>query len=144
MSVDSDTRETVTRLLIRRCEGPVRAYFGGVERTVLFFAWLATAPLGERLSRGRTLREAMLELVREHTGEARPEAEAAFEAAWADGALDAVRERFRAGRRIVPFLAYQRVAAGEPAEEVALRLGLSAEEVRAYVDEVERELRRSG
>jgi hypothetical protein len=139
--MSSDTRETVSRRLIRRCEGPLRAYFGDVERTGLFFAWLATAPLGERLSRGRTLREAMRELVREHTGAVRPEAEAAFEAAWEDGALEAVRERFRAGRRIVPFLAYQQVAAGVTAEAVALRLGLNAEEVRGYVEEVERELR---
>lgn len=139
MSVD--TRETVARLLIRRCEAPLIAYFGDVGKTGLFFAWLATAPLGERLSRGRTLREAIRELLREHCGGVRVEPEAAFEAAWDEGALDAVRERFRAGRRIVPFLAYQRVAAGEAAEEVARRLGLTAEEVRGYVEEVERQLR---
>lgn len=136
-----DTRETVARLLIQRCETPLLAYFGDLGKTGLFFAWLATAPLGERLSRGRTLREAMRELLREHTGAVRPEAEAAFEAAWNLSALDAVRERFRAGRRIVPFLTYQRVAAGEAAEEVARRLGLTVEDVRMYVEEVERELR---
>lgn len=131
-------------LSVRRCEGPLLAYFGESGKVELFFAWLAAAPLGERLSRGRSPRESLLLLLREHAGEARPDAEAAFGAAWTSGALDAVRDRFRAERRIVPFLAYQGVAAGQAPEDVARRLGLRPEEVRGYVEEVERELRAEG
>jgi hypothetical protein len=141
--MDSETCETVVRTVIQRCEAPVVAYFGGPGPAGLFFAWLATlSPIGGRLARGESLREALRELLREHAGTVRPEAEAAFDAAWRVSAVDAVRDRFRAERRIVPFLAYERVAAGEAAEEVAARLGLDPKDVRGYVEEVERELRR--
>jgi len=130
----------VARVLLGRCEAPLRAYFGDVKSAGDFLAWFAKGPLGERLSRGRTLREAMLACLREREGE-RPDAERAFTRAWEESAVEAVRERFRAGRRIVPFLAYQGVAAGEEPEDVGRRLGLSLGEVLAYVEEVERALR---
>lgn len=131
----------LAQLLYERCEAPLRAYFGDAKAVEDFLSWFAASPLGERLSRGPSLREALLENLREREGR-RPEAEGAFNAAWEEGALEAVRRRYREGRRIVPFLCYQGVAAGETPEDVGRRLGLPLEEVRGYVEEVETALRR--
>lgn len=129
------------QLLFERCEAPLLAYFGEAKAVEGFLAWFGASPLGERLSRGRSLREALLENLREREGR-RPDAESAFNAAWEAGALEAVRRRYREGRRIVPFLCHQAVAAGEGPEDVGRRLGLPLGEVLSYVVEVETALRR--
>jgi hypothetical protein len=56
-------------------------------------------------------------------------------------ALETVRMRFLLNRRIVPFLVHQEHERGSRPAEIAGRLGLREEDVRAYVDEVEREVR---
>jgi hypothetical protein len=56
-------------------------------------------------------------------------------------ALESVRIRCLLTRRIVPFLVHERHERGLSPSEIAGRLGLREEDVRAYVEEIEREVR---
>lgn len=56
-------------------------------------------------------------------------------------ALDWVRIRCLLTRRIVPFLVHELHERGGAPAEIALRLGLREEDVVAYIEEIEREVR---
>lgn len=104
----------------------------------------------QRLKRGGGLKTVPMDLADAGLAAAGGDPDQAFDRSWLkellDRAIDRVRARYQANRRLVPFLAFQQYDLSPESEsptyaQVAARLGVKESDVRNYLHEVREAIR---